>query len=324
MWQFLKDAFGIIGLGVGLLAITWGGTFWAFPEANLTGYTRLGNAECHSLICGTSLSAHGVAPEFLNTTTEAGIWMNYSFSLKTSPWNEVYVRSIEEKLACSVRQFPGQFFLLFVDPWNVRKSDRESMLEDPEVKPCSTSPMHYLLHHSDPLGLWKQVYSDPVVNWLGKPFGVYRPHVRVAPSGWIRAEPIPDESAIARRTKKKLNQYISLPDQDVWPDPASEAALMRMIDTMHSQYPHATVVMVRPPVSPEFLALEEERYPDADQQFERWAQQKGVAYWNYSRAEGIDSKHFWDGHHLDEVGAKAFTSQLAQRIRRASEDEKRH
>lgn len=314
MWQFLKDAWVIVGTGIVLLAGTWGGAFWLFPEGNLTGYVRLSDRACQSLICGTSRSAHGVVPELLDTAVQAGVWSNYSFTLATSPWSETYVNSIKEKLACSVSQHPGQCFLLFVDPWNVRGAPGQSFLDDSKVGPCRTSSIYFLLNHSDPLGLWKHAFWDPVANEVGQHFGVYRPDIRITPSGWLNAQPIPDPQAIARRTQQKLKQYSANASDGIWPNPSSEVALLGLIDEMLLEYPNATVVLVRPPVSKEFYEMEQARFPNADRQFATWANEKGIQYWNFAESENTSYCHFWDGNHLDEMGAMAFTRELVKRI----------
>ena len=125
----------------------WFGLLHQNPSRDTLGFNRMVETSCQSMIFGTSRSAQGVNPDILEQhAPETGKWLNFSFNLGASPWNDAYVDAIIEKVTCSVDATQSSHFLIFTDPWTLDEfcgAGAGSWFNEPWASPCGMSVFSY-------------------------------------------------------------------------------------------------------------------------------------------------------------------------------------
>jgi hypothetical protein len=317
MWHFLKDLGWVVVVTLLLLLATWVLPFWMKPNAIVTGYARLSDSSYENLILGTSRAAYAVSPEVLEAQLIGGEWCNFSFTLSDSPWCAAYANAVEDKLSCLDSQTQQPVFLLFVDPWSLSEeaSGETSFLADQGIRSCGTSGWYFLLKHTDPLGVWKFSWWNALVDANSSWTGIHRPVIEITPSGWLKAEPINDLKVIRRAIDSKLQVYRGKSRSSSWPGVPNQEALEQVIDAIQSRTLTPKIVLVRPPVVPEFKELEESHCPGFQEEMNRLLSKYNLRYWDFSESSSLGTKDFQDAHHLNSEGARVFSLQLADSLR---------
>ena len=282
---------GVLLLGAALLGpVVLKGRVDAF-------YGRFTRPPAGSLILGTSRAAQGIQPAVL----AAGLGesfdkplLNYAFTLTHSPYGPAYLRSIQRKLRPEVH---NGLFIVAVDPWSLSLTGPEgSFPEDQSF-----------------IGQLKQVSQTPNLPYLTryqtKP--LYRLLLdyatateRLHPDGWLEVNIGTDSAQVRARTARKLQDYRLLAASQH----LSAGRLQALRQTIQFLKPHGRVVLVRLPVGPSLLQLENIYQPGFDQLMRQTATEFAVPYLDYSAQPYATT----DGNHLRKAASTDFTKQLAQ------------
>jgi hypothetical protein len=281
-------------LGAGLLAllpVLRSGRVDAF-------YARFTSPPAGSLIVGTSRAAQGILPDVImkqTATAFEGPLLNYAFTLTHSPYGPAYLASIRRKLKPETK---NGLFIVAVDPWSLAAATEQF----PEANSF--------------IGQLTQVSQNPNLPYLTryqtKP--LYRLLLdyatateRLHPNGWLEVRIATDSATVRARTARKVRDYRRL----MATQHLSAGRLQALRQTIELLRRHGRVYLVRLPVGPPLLRLEQEFQPDFAPQMQQLARQYRVSYLDYSARPYATT----DGNHLQRAAAVAFSRQLATDLR---------
>ena len=268
-------------------------------------YGRFASPAAGSLIVGTSRAAQGIRPAVLAARLAGqfeGPLLNYAFTLTHSPYGPAYLASIRRKLRPEVR---NGLFIVAVDPWSlsaVGRADSVTVAQFPEAKSF--------------IGQLREVSQRPNLVYLARyqtkplyrlPLDYATATERLHPDGWLEVNIGLDSAQVRARTARKLLDYQKLAAAQHLA-PGRLAALRQTIEFLQL---HGRVVLVRLPVGPGMLALEQRYQPGFDAQMRRLAAGFAVPYLDYSAAPYATT----DGNHLQKAASEIFSQQLAADLR---------
>ena len=284
---------GTVGLGALALApVVLRGGVDAF-------YGRFASPPAGSLVLGTSRAAQGIQPAVLAARLGGqfdGPLLNYAFTLTHSPYGPAYLASIRRKLRPEVR---NGLFILAVDPWSLSLTGPEGVYPEDnsfigQLRQVSQSPnLAYLARYQT-----KPLYRLP----LDYATVVERLH----PDGWLEVRISTAPAQVVARTARKVQDYRRLAATQH----LSAGRLQALRQIIALLKPHGRVVLVRLPVGPALLQLEQAYRPDFDALMRQTAADFAVPYLDYSAQPYATT----DGNHLQRAASTAFSRRLAMDI----------
>lgn len=254
----------------------------------------------NTLVVGDSRTRKGVAPHILQEELKLeGKALNLAFNGVCSPYGERYYKLIRRKVA---KGTTNGLFVVTVDPGSVMDYQggfgrREADFRFYDLWFVNMDPnIEYLLRNVS------GEYS--LATELLRQGRRRRHHERCHPNGWVERQP--SENCFKRDiSRMRVNERNPIRSK------RRESYLDKTVAYL-KQY--GQVVIVRLPVSTDMLEEENKIYPGFNQFIEGIAQKYGAPYYDYS-GSGADYV-FYDGHHhLDGPSARAFTHNLAEKIR---------
>lgn len=309
-----------LGMWIGLLKID--------ESRDNLGLKRLKPIKCNSMIFGTSRSAQGVNPAILQELApQAGDWLNFSFNLSVSPWNEAYADAIIQKVDCSIDPSESGHFLIFVDPWVLDENcgrAAKSWLSADWLEICDVNLLSYAINNTNPLDVigfgsgadFLSVFCSSIPRQLlallpEQDFVVSR---GVQPNGWL-----PNPGSLSPQEKQQaIEEKISYFKQTktpatTWPGESNSHQLSRLIRHLKGRFPESQIKLIRPPVSNEMLLLEQEWFPEMNKWVDRFALQHNLEFVDFNQAwKEKKNLDFNDAHHLSIDGASRFSAVLAE------------
>ena len=305
-------------LSVATPAVTMLWALWVLPlllspekDPNLG---RLFHHNHSGLICGTSRTEQGIDPEHLSRQCPdlAGVY-NYSFNLGDSPWSSQYASAITHKLKQSTESSTG-VLILSLDPWSLHNSKpnpspflgtlSNSAWIQTHLYAMSTSPLQNMTGNSQ-----KEISKALLTALRTKRTNKTLLH----PNGWLPNTRYRDSSFTALETKKKIESYQALyPRVDTWPEEEAMTAIQNTIRTFKDLKPTGTVILIRPPVRPEMLLLEDTIYPELNQIAKSIAVENDALFFDCNTIS--DGLVFNDAHHLYHESAQILSTRLGSRI----------
>jgi hypothetical protein len=278
---------------VGLLALTpvvFRGQVDAF-------YGRFASPPAGSLVLGTSRAAQGIQPAVLTAQLGArfeGPLLNYAFTLTHSPYGPAYLRSIQRKLRPDVK---NGLFIVAVDPWSLSLTGPEGSF--PEAQ-SFIGQLHQVSQNPN-LAYLTRYQTKPLYRLL---LDYATATERLHPDGWLEVRIGTDSAQVRARTAQKLRDYRALAASQH----LSTGRLQALRQTMQFLKQHGRVCLVRLPVGPGLLQLEQQYQPDFDPLMRKMAAQAAVPYLDYSLLPYATT----DGNHLQRAASKAFSERLAK------------
>ena len=265
-------------------------------------YGRFTTPPAGSLVLGTSRAAQGIRPAVLTARLGEqfeGHLLNYAFTLTHSPYGPAYLRSIQRKLRPETK---NGLFIVAVDPWSL----------------SLTGPEGAFPEDNSFIGQLHQVSQNPNLAYLAryqaKPF--YRLLLdyatateRLHSDGWLEVRIGNDSAQVRARTARKLHDYRLLAASQH----LSAGRLLALRQTIVFLRQHGHVVLVRLPVGPSLLQLEQVYQPDFDRLLRQAAADYALIYLDYSNQPYATT----DGNHLQREASTAFSQRLAADIQAA-------
>ncbi|MFZ4400862.1 MAG: hypothetical protein ACOYO1_12570 [Bacteroidales bacterium] len=263
--------------------------YFVFLEAD--GYTdpfylRFTTPKQTSLILGTSRAAQGIQPQILNKILNRSDLFNYSFSIDKSPYGPTYLNSIIKKLDANTK---NAIFILTVDPWSI-----SSKCEDPndisnfsELK-LSLATTKYV-NVKPNIEFLINNYSEPYYKILLKSDAAMMLHK----DGWLEVNIDMDSALVQQRIEQKMTTY----KRDNCPFyKFSSIRLQYLLKTIDFLQHHGQVYLVRLPIHPLMMELDENLMPDFNEQINRISKQKNTPYLDMTYLNA--KQKFTDGNHL--------------------------
>lgn len=269
-----------------------------------------------SLVLGLSRAHYAMDPYTIGAELEdvnyQGPFQNFAFEKSQSPYGEVYLRAVLEKIP---EHTVKGIFILGVSPGSFSASNRLKTPED--------------IHEFDSktmVGKMTEFNADPNLEFVRKCFGrsLYKgvfPHDhRISTvfheNGWeeFRLEApgyTITQSDINYWQKETVEGYTRL--AAVIPEHISSYRLEWFGKTIDSLQKRGLVFLVRIPMHEGVLALEDGAWPSFDREMDSIARLRSVPYFNY-RDRTADFETY-DGSHLHSESAVSFSKDVAQKIR---------
>ena len=269
-------------------------------------YGRFASPAAGSLVLGTSRAAQGIRPAVLTARLGGqfeGPLLNYAFTLTHSPYGPAYLASIRRKLRPEVRH---GLFIVAVDPWSLSAAGRADTVVR-EVFPEEKSFIGQLreVSQSPNLAYLTRYQTTPLYRL---PLDFATATERLHPDGWLEVNIGVGSAQVRARTARKLLDYQKLAATQH----LAAGRLAALRHTIEFLQPHGRVVLVRLPVGPGLLALEQQYQPGFDGQMRGLAAGLAVPYFDYSTAPYATT----DGNHLQKAASEAFSQQLAADLAR--------
>lgn len=275
-----------------------------FSQAN--GYTdayylRLATPKQSSLIIGTSRAAQGIKPTVINQVLNRNDLFNYAFTLGHSPYGPTYLNSIKNKLLPATKD---GVFILAVDPWSISNANddpndptqfREAdLLLGTTFSVTSRPNIDYLIENYDE-PYYKLLYNTDKTKLLHE-------------DGWLEINVPIDEGIMNQRIQTKIKEY-----QDHAVNfKKSDTRLQYLNETIGFLKQHGEVYLVRLPVSPGLMEIEDQFMPEFNSLIEKLAAKNNSSYYNMSplNADFI----YTDGNHLYKDSSDGVSELIAKWI----------
>ncbi|AUP79342.1 hypothetical protein [Flavivirga eckloniae] len=215
-------------------------------------YIRFTTPKQNSLILGTSRAAQGLQPKVFNATLNENI-SNYSFTMAHSPFGPTYLNSIKKKVNSHAK---NGTFIVTVDPWslssftktpNDSSSFRELKLELENTPIVNMNPnVVYLLNN------WNKNYYNLIWHKKSKMF--------LHKDGWLEVNISLDSIDILNiENKEKMYRESMLPIAQF-----SKTRFNYLKQTITFLKKHGEVYLVRLPIHPKIMQIENELMPNFD------------------------------------------------------------
>lgn len=265
-------------------------------------YIRFTTPRQNSLIVGTSRAAQGIQPQYVNEKLAGKQLFNYSFNIAYSPYGPWYLNSIREKLN---RSSKDGIFILAVDPWSIcKKYDgpadtvtfEESEMLLANTKFVSLDPnIPYLLNNYD-RHFYHLLLQEPSPVFLHK-------------DGWLEVTVPMDSTSMMQRTQQKVADYKknSLPIYKF-----SQPRFDYLGQTIDFLGKHGSVFLVRLPVHPLVMDIDQQLMPDFDQKIKLLSSQKNIPYLDMSPLNA--RFQYTDGSHIYKESSKEVSALIGEWI----------
>jgi len=280
--------------------------FLVFVQANgysYPFYLRFTTPKQSSLILGTSKAAQGIRPDIINGILARDDIYNYSFTVVHSPYGQTYLKSIKKKLSKTNK---NGIFIVTVDPWSLSSNKKDVNNPDifVELNNClsnttwvNTKPnIEYLLKN----------YNKPYVDLLRKS------EIKLHNNGWLEVTVLMDSISVNRRLLDKLTLY---KEGQMTHSGFSKVRLEYLIKTIKYLKQYGKVYLIRLPVHPQIMKIENEYMTDFDSKIKSVVLET-ANYFDMTHLN--DNYKYTDGMHLDKKSAKEVSKIIAEWIQ--SED----
>jgi len=270
-------------------------------------YIRFTTPPQSSLILGTSRAAQGVQPQVINAVLGRHDLFNYSFTRGNSPYGPIYLNSIKKKLNPDTK---NGIFIITVDAFSLASdaknpNDISSFEEESSIlaatKYVNTNPnISYLISAYDQQYiklLWKNKYVLGNKNML------------LHNDGWLELTVDMNAEIIREGTKSKALDY----KLNVLPFyKYSSLRYQYLIETVQYLKRFGKVYLVRLPIDPQMMAIDNALVPDLDKLAQQISNKYNVPYLNLTPQNG--QWQYIDGNHLYKDSGKAVSKEIAEWI----------
>jgi hypothetical protein len=249
-------------------------------------YLRFTSPKQHSLILGNSRAAQGIQPTVLNEVITGSDFYNYSFTLTTSPYGPAYLASIQKKLDPDTK---NGIFILSVDPWSIssNKKDPNDSTQFPETIHFMGKTRYVNLYPNIPYLL--DSYRQPFIKILFP----HETSMYIHQDGWLEVTTKMDSVSLKKNLSQKVDDYKknNLPVFHF-----SEVRFNYLIKTIEFLKSHGKVYLVRLPVHPLVVEIDNELMPDFNEKIRFISEKANTPYLDITSLN--TQILFTDGNHI--------------------------
>jgi hypothetical protein len=271
-------------------------------------YLKFTTPKQNSLIVGNSKAAQGLNPDVMNKILQKDIY-NYSFDISKSPFGPAYLNSIKHKLS---NEKKDGIFIVTVDCWSIYSKDK------------NPNDVSSFWENSSCVGEMEDVDQNPNFQYLTKYMSgnyykiIFKPTVaQLHENGWLEVSLDMDSNSVARRTKSTLveyKNYLSLYQ-------FSKVRLDYLIKTIDFLRQNGHVYLVRLPVSPQLIDIENQLSPNFSSLMQLPAE-KSSGFLDLTSKNSLFS--YTDGVHLSAKSSKLVSEEIALWIKDRERDHDLH
>lgn len=272
-------------------------------------YLRFTTPRATSMIIGTSRPAQGILPQVLDSALAAKgrevHTFNYGFAVGYSNFGGGYLGSILRKLDPQSR---NGVFIVAVDPWGLAGPQDEDIHAPLSGDGTFVAEMRCV--NMDPnLEYLLTVYKKPLLEIVLPDPRLPQSPMLLHENGWLEVHLPMSATDVEKRTRGKLDEYRKTRMPGAAVSPKRIGYLQLTIDTLKQ---HGQVQLVRLPVDPRMLALEDSLAPHFNRYMQLLAKISGVDYLDLT-STGADWI-YTDGNHLVPESGAAVTVRIADRL----------
>lgn len=249
-------------------------------------YLRFTTPKQENLVIGTSRSAQGIQPSVIKELSGGLDFYNFSFTVAHSPFGPVYLDAIKKKVKKGNKR---STFIVSVDPWSISSTSPDPNNEDDfREKDLALGKVNF-------------VNVNPNLEYLFKMFtGNYHLIIErkfnersmiLKDDGWLMVTVPMDSVSIYSRTKKKLSSYRDQVENYRY----SSKRLEYLKKTLEYLKDHGEVIVVRLPIHPEMMKIEEGFMPDFNEKVNQLSPYFD-SYLDFTNKNG--DLEYTDGNHL--------------------------
>lgn len=254
-------------------------------------YQRFITGPKKSLIIGTSRAAQGIQPEILNNMLNLendNQLFNYSFTVMHSPYGEIYHNSIFKKLI--VNEYDDGIFIVCVDPWSI-----SSLKENPIDRNLYREKNRLLeklwfVNNNVNFQYLLNYYENSFYEIILRRF-VYSP-TKLHTDGWYEINLKNISDSYPKILEEKRNQYLSSLKNSSF----SKTRFDSFIKLIRELDQRGNVYLVRLPVDPEILKIDNALMPEFDNLIEKMSSVEGMPYLDLTPMS--NQFNYTDGNHL--------------------------
>lgn len=304
-------------LKITLFCVVLTGVYFSFMYKVSTGYVDENYPkfcqEAGSLIIGVSTASQGISPQiFEDNLSELNLdkpMVNFAINFEQSQYGDTYLNAIENKLKKSTKK---GLFILSVSPisFSSVKNLDESALEqlDKEkilgkITNFTSAPNFDYISNCYPISLYNAFY--PTNKW---------DNLVAHPNGWnefkLKSKSYTVTKEDITNWKKKT---IEFQDKFLKTQEISKIRFLSFAKTIDFLKQKGDVFIVRMPLTPENLKLENEKWENFNYQFDSIAKVKNISFLDYS--ETSSEYNTYDGTHMVSESAKKFSKTLSDDVK---------
>ncbi len=218
-------------------------------------YLKFATPKQQSLILGISRAAQGLQPEVFKEVLNVDIF-NYAFTNRHSPYGPAYLRSIKKKLDESAK---NGTYIVSVNPWSLSSSgiDPNDTLLFREVGACVDKTIDVDIYPN-----YRYLINNLKGNYYQLLFGSSNTYLHK--DGWLEISVNMDTAIVNRRTRDKVEYYREKLSRYHFSDTRLDY-LKKIIRYLNK---HGDVYLVRLPVDPGIMNVENEYLPDFNSRIE--------------------------------------------------------
>lgn len=279
-------------------------------------YSKFTSPKQNSLILGTSRASQGVMPSVLDSIITNQEIYNYAFTIGSSPYGKSYYEAIKKKLVDNQKK---GYFILTVDPWSL--SAKEGLSKDNMEKNSVLYGMHFLSSNPNFEYLlkkyqngWGTILIKNTENYLLRKFqkklgnSVTGSFSHLHNNGWLEVYPSGDSTFIKQKTHAKISDYKKTTQTNRF----SEYRYRYLIKTIEMLKEHGDVYLVRLPVHPQMLKVENSYTPHFTSRIES-AINLSEGYLDMNTSNSV--YQYTDGNHLHKKSSKLVSKQIGEWIK---------
>ncbi|HSO87117.1 MAG TPA: hypothetical protein VLQ91_11225 [Draconibacterium sp.] len=262
-------------------------------------YLKFTTRKQNSLIIGTSKSAQGIVPDIVNEILDIEIY-NYSFNMNISPFGPKYLESLKRKLT---QKNKNGVFIVTVDCWSISSTC---------INPNDTLNFR---ENNSCIGEIKIVDKNPNMQYLYKyMFGNYYKAIfkssvaLLHDNGWYEVSLNMDSISVNRRTYSTLLEY----ENNISIYKYSQTRVDYLIKTIEFLDTYGDVYLVRLPISPKLMEIENQLNPNFNSIIQQISRKK---YDYLDLTPKNDLFNYTDGVHLSKNSSKIVTKEISNWIK---------
>ena len=310
----------IINCSAFCLIITFIHLSCAFIADNSTDdyYAKVSSGQKNSLVLGTSRAFQGVMPEKIDSVLgyENNPLFNFGFTIRSSPFGEVYYNAIDRKLS---KNSKDGYFIVTISPWSISE-EKNSLSNVKDIKSVlynlsevNAKPNIEYLWEKYPSGWGYIVFKKLELFFLlsnnKRLNSNFNGSFSVAEStGWLNVYTSLDSDFVKKKEEKKFADYQSVAKEKVFSD-FRYNYLIKTIDILNK---YGKVYLIRLPIHQNLLEIENNYMPDFDLKISS-AKIKCEGFLDMNT---INNQYvFTDGNHLHKSSSKQVSIRIGEWIK---------
>ena len=271
-------------------------------------YLRFTGQSKRSMIIGTSRASQGMVPSQFDPLIQSagfeGPMYNFAFTSLTSPFGEVYLNKIQQKLDPSVK---NGLFIVTVEPYSICIAPTDSTGR--KAKLPELSGALYTTHYANVTPNYEYLLHNYTNGWghlFLEHFNLTVNEMDLQHDGWLKVDVAMDSISIAKRAKGKISNHRKSVGQYV----LSPMRVEYLEKTIAYLQQHGKVFMVRLPVSQPIYDIELDILPEFSDVMIRTAEKMNIPYNDMNGAKEL--YQYKDGHHIGRESAYLCSDSVAR------------